>query len=53
MLVDNRAGRKNQESDVSSVNLQPHQGKHIKMFFTENQLQSTNIQSKATLEEYK
>ena len=52
MLVDNRAGRKNQESDVSSVNLQPHQEKHIKMFFTENQLQSTNIQSKATLHIY-
>lgn len=52
MLVDNRAGRKDQESDVSSVNLQPRQGKHIKVFFMENQLQSTNIQSKVTLNIY-
>ena len=49
MLVDNRAGRKDQESDVSSVNLQPRQRKHIKVFFMENQLQSANIQGKVTL----
>lgn len=52
MLVDNRAGRNDQESDVSSVNLQPCQGKHIKVFFMEIQLQSTNIQSKVTLNIY-